>query len=218
MAMVFDDREDAGRKLAQRLRPYEGRQGLLVLALPRGGVPVACQVAEVLDAPMDVFLVRKLGVPGNEEFAMGAIASGGVRVINEQVVRQMGVSEQALAAVAAREQRELGRRESVYRGREPDPDLAAKTVILVDDGLATGATMRAAVAAVRVKGPERVVVAVPTGSVEACRLLAAYADEVVCLDSPVHFGGVGAWYRDFSQVGDQEVLALLHKARQRMAA
>lgn len=218
MAMVFENRIDAGRKLAQRLAGYAGRPDVLVLALPRGGVPVAYEVAEALGAPMDVFLVRKLGVPGNEEYAMGAIATGGVRVINEYVLRQMGVSEQSLAAVAAREQRELERRESLYRGAEPEPDVQGKTVILVDDGLATGATMRAAVLAVRVKSPGKVVVAVPTGSAEACQILEGHADEVICLDAPVHFGGVGAWYRDFSQTSDQEVMELLGRAKRRMAA
>lgn len=218
MAMVFEDRIDAGRKLAQRLAGYAGERDVLVLALPRGGVPVAYEVAEALDAPMDVFLVRKLGVPGHEEYAMGAIAMGGVRVINESVLRQMNVSEESLAAVAAREQRELERRESLYRGNEPEPDMQGRTIILVDDGLATGATMRAAVLAVKVKSPRKVVAAVPTGTAEACRVLAAHADEVVCMDTPVQFGGVGAWYRDFSQTNDQEVLELLGRAKRRMAA
>lgn len=218
MTMVFDDRTDAGRKLAARLDQYKDKRDVLVLGLPRGGVPVAYEVAEHLGAPLDVFLVRKLGVPGNEEFAMGAIATGGVRVINDYALRQMGVTTEALAAVAAREQRELERRESLYRGDEVEPDIAGKTVILVDDGLATGATMRAAVLAVKVKKPRKVVVAVPTGSAEACHILAAEADEVLCLDVPAHFGGVGAWYRDFSQTSDQEVLDLLRKARQSKAA
>ncbi|EGJ49390.1 phosphoribosyltransferase [Desulfocurvibacter africanus] len=218
MAMVFDDRTDAGRKLAERLGEYRNKQDVLVLGLPRGGVPVAYEVAEHLGAPLDVFLVRKLGAPGNEEFALGAIATGGVRVINNYALRQMGVSTEALAAVAAREQRELERRESLYRGDEAEPDIAGKVVILVDDGLATGATMRAAVLAVKVKKPQKVVVAVPTGSAEACHILNAEADEVLCLDVPTHFGGVGAWYRDFAQTSDEEVLDLLNRARQRMAA
>lgn len=218
MAMIFEDRVDAGRKLAERLAGYKGVRDTIVLALPRGGVPVAAEVAQALDAPLDIFLVRKLGVPGNEEYAMGAIATGGVRVINEYVVRQMGVSEQSLAAVAAREQRELERREALYRGGEPEMDIQGKTVILVDDGLATGATMRAAVLAVKAKAPRKVVVAVPTGAADACQVLATAADEVVCLDRPEHFGGVGAWYRDFTQTSDEEVLEYLSRAKRRMAA
>lgn len=218
MPMVFEDRRDAGRRLARELRGYASEPDLLVLALPRGGVPVAHEVAKALDAPLDVFLVRKLGVPGNEEFAMGAIATGGVRIINEYVVRQLGLSTETLASVAAREQRELERRESVYRGDAPEPDVAGKTIILVDDGLATGATMRVAVRALKAKGPRKVVAAVPTGSAEACDLLALEADELICLDSPVNFGGVGAWYRDFSQTSDAEVLDLLARSRRRKAA
>lgn len=205
----FTDRREAGRALAARLRQYAGRDDVLVLALPRGGVPVAYEVAEALGAPLDLFLVRKLGTPGHEELAMGAIASGGVRVLNDEVIRRYGVPPAAIDAVANAEQRELERREQAYRdGRTPLP-LANRTVILVDDGLATGSTMRAAVEAVRQSKPSRVVVAVPVGSAETCQEFSVVADEIICGRTPESFRAVGQWYRDFDQTSDDEVRQLL---------
>jgi len=207
--MRFRDRREAGRALASELRDYANRPDVLVLALPRGGVPVAFEVARALHAPLDVFLVRKLGLPGHEELAMGAIASGGVRVLNDDVVSALRLSPAEIDAVAAQEQRELERRERQYRDDRPPPDLRGRTVILVDDGLATGATMRAAVAALRRQGPARIVVAVPVGAAETCRDFGAEADEVVCARMPQPFYAVGLWYGDFSQTSDEEVRELL---------
>jgi putative phosphoribosyl transferase len=207
--MLFRDRTDAGRQLAARLTHYAGRDDVIVLALPRGGVPIGYEVAEALGAPLDVFLVRKLGTPGHEELAMGAIASGGVRVLNDQVVRMLRPSEDVIARVEAAERRELKRREYEYRGGRPPLDVRGKTVILVDDGLATGSTMRAAVAAVRKLGPARVVVAVPVGAAETCEEFEGEADEAVCAHEPDPFYAVGAWYDDFSQTTDEEVRDLL---------
>jgi predicted phosphoribosyltransferase len=209
---MFRDRSHAGRYLATKLRQYAGRPGVIVLGLPRGGVPVAYEVARALGAPLDVFLVRKLGVPGREELAMGAIASGGVRVVNEDVVRQLGIPDAVLDEAAAEEQQELDRRAAAYRDGRPAPDLRGKVVILVDDGLATGSTMRAAVAAVRQLGPAWVVVAVPVGAAETCSELRAEADEVVCAVTPEPFFAVGSWYEDFSQTTDEEVRELLARA------
>jgi putative phosphoribosyl transferase len=208
----FRDRSDAGRQLAARLGDLRGRSDVVVLALPRGGVPVGVEVARALGAPLEVFVVRKLGVPGHEELAMGAIASGGSRVLNEEVVGRLGISEAALDRVTAREAEEVGRRERLYRGERPPPDVARRTVVLVDDGLATGTTMRAAVAALRALGPERIVVAVPTGSPETCADLRESADDVVCLITPEPFLAVGFWYDDFGQMSDDEVRALLDTA------
>jgi putative phosphoribosyl transferase len=210
--MLFRDRSDAGRKLAARLTHYAGRDDVLVLALPRGGVPVGYEVAEALGAPLDVFLVRKLGTPGHEELAMGAIASGGIRVLNDQVVRMLRPSEEVIARVEATERRELERREREYRGGRPPLDVRGKTVILVDDGLATGSTMRAAVAAVRRLGPARVVVAVPVGAAETCEEFEGEADEAICAKEPDPFYAVGTWYDDFSQTTDEEVRDLLGRA------
>jgi predicted phosphoribosyltransferase len=210
--MYFRDRSEAGRKLAVRLSAYANRPDVMVLALPRGGVPVGLEVAQALHAPLDVFLVRKLGVPGQEELAMGAIASGGVRVLNGALVRALGVPKETIAAVVDRELRELERRERAYRDERPAPDVRGRTIILVDDGLATGSTMRAAVAALRKQGPARIVVAVPVGAVETCAGLQAKADEVVCVYTPDPFYAVGAWYRDFSQTTDEEVRDLLNRA------
>jgi len=210
--MIFRDRKDAGRQLAARLKAYADHPDVLVLALPRGGVPVAYEVAQELDAPLDVFLVRKLGVPGHEELAMGAIASGGVRVINDEVVRYLGIPEVVIDAVAANEQRELERRERAYRGDRPVPDVIGQTVILIDDGLATGATMRAAIASLRQAAAARVIAAVPVGAMSTCRKIGQEADELVCLHTPEPFYGVGQWYSDFSQTSDEEVLALLARA------
>jgi predicted phosphoribosyltransferase len=200
--------------LAARLGEYAGRSGVLVLALPRGGLPVAFEVARALRSPLGVFLVRKLGVPGHEELAMGAIATGGVCVVNEAVVRELGIGGEAFEEVAARERTELERRERAYLGDVPAPEARGRTVILVDDGLATGSTMRAAATALRRQGPERVVVAVPVASRETCEELRAEVDEVVCAETPEPFRGVGRWYEDFSQTTDEEVRELLAKARQ----
>jgi predicted phosphoribosyltransferase len=205
----FPDRYDAGRQLAVRLAPYAGRSDVLVLGLPRGGVPVAFEVSRALGAPLDVLLVRKLGVPGHEELAMGAIASGGPRVLNEEVVRDLRLSPEIIEAVAADEERELARRERLYRGDRPRPAVRDKTVILVDDGLATGSTMRAAVEALRRQGPARVVVAVPVAAPVVCRALGEVADETVCALTPEPFYAVGLWYEDFGPTSDLEVQELL---------
>jgi putative phosphoribosyl transferase len=212
VAARFRDRRDAGRQLAAYLRKYAGRSDVLVLALPRGGVPVAFEVAQALGAPLDVFLVRKLGLPGHEEFAIGAIASGGVRVLNHETLREYGVSREQVEAVIEAEERELERRERRYRGDRPFPDVAGRTVILIDDGLATGSTMRAAVAALRQEGPARVIVAVPTAPPETCEELATIVDDMVCLITPDPFYAVGLWYEDFSQTTDEEVRELLERA------
>ena len=205
----FSDRRDAGRALAQLLEEaLPARSELLVLALPRGGVPVAWEVARALQAPLDVLVVRKLGFPGQEEYAMGAIASGGVRVTNDGA-DDWPVDQHTLEAVTAREQAELERRERLYRGERPFPALAGRTVVLVDDGLATGATMRAAVGAVRRHAPARIVVAVPVGARESVAALRAEADEVFCVRQPEHFRAVGLWYQDFDQTSDEEVRRLL---------
>ncbi len=206
---AFIDRRNAGRVLATRLATYAGRTDVVVLALPRGGVPVAYEVASALGVPMDVFLVRKLGTPGHRELAMGAIASGGVRVLNEDVVRWYGVSESAIERIAHEEQEELDRRERAYRGDRPAPDLTNRIVILIDDGLATGSTMRAAAQAVRARRPARVVIAVPVGAPQTCAELAAVADEVICARMPEPFSAVGQWYLNFDQTSDDEVRELL---------
>jgi predicted phosphoribosyltransferase len=210
--MIFADRREAGRFLASKLTEYANRPDVLVLALPRGGVPVAYEVARALHAPLDVFLVRKLGVPGREEFAMGAIASGGVLVLNEDLVRGLGIPDDVLQGVIAAEREELERRERIYRGDRPPPDVRGRTVILVDDGLATGSTMRAAVAALRQRGPARLVVAVPVGAPETCAEFQQEADEVICARTPEPFYAVGLWYGDFSQTTDEEVHDLLERA------
>jgi len=212
--MIFRDRRDAGRQLAARLRRYADRSDALVLALPRGGVPVAYEVAKELNAPLDVFLVRKLGVPGYEELAMGAIASGGVRVLNEDIVNYLRISDEVIDAVAAREQRELERRARAYRGDRPPPDVKDRVVILIDDGLATGSTMRAAASSLRLQEPGRIVVAVPVSSRETCDEFRGEVDEIVCAVTPEHFQGVGLWYEDFSQTSDEEVRELLKQATQ----
>jgi putative phosphoribosyl transferase len=208
----FRDRVDGGRRLAAQLTPYAGRPDVLVLALPRGGVPVGFEVAKALQAPLDVFLVRKLGVPGHEELAMGALASGGVRVLNDDVVSALGISEETIAAVAAEEQRELERRERLYRKGRPPPDVRGRTAILVDDGLATGSTMRAAVRALRARQPARIVVAVPTASPATRDELAREVDEVVCTITPEPFYAVGVWYERFGQTSDEEIVELLERA------
>jgi len=208
----FRDRREAGRVLASLLKTYAGRDDVVVLALPRGGVPVAYEVAAALGAPLDVFLVRKLGTPGHRELAMGAIASGGVRVLNADVVRWYGISESAIESVARDEAAELERREHAYRDGRPAPDLTNRIVILVDDGLATGSTMRAGAQAVRLHRPSRVVVAVPVGARQTCSEIAAVADEVICARMPEPFTAVGQWYLNFDQTDDDEVRALLQKS------
>lgn len=208
----FRDRTDAGRQLAHRLAEYGSRSDVLVLALPRGGVPVAAEVARHLGAPLDLFLVRKLGVPGHPELAMGALAEGGVRVISESVVRDLGIPASAIEQVAVRERLELERRDRQYRGARKPPTVRDRVVIVIDDGLATGATMEAAVLALRQLEPSRIVAAAPVGAPETCERLQHAADEVVCLQRPPSFSAVGMWYDDFSQTTDEEVRDLLSAA------
>jgi predicted phosphoribosyltransferase len=205
----FLNRVEAGRRLAESLSAYRGRDDAIVLGLPRGGVPVAFEVAQKLELPLDVFVVRKLGVPGYEELAIGAIASGNVIVLNDDVMRSLPNSEAILQTVMAQEKIELARRETRYRQDRPARDLQGRVVLLVDDGLATGATMRAAAAALRKKGVAKIVVAVPVGAPETCEELASEADEVICVSRPAYFQGVGQFYEDFSQTSDEEVRELL---------
>ena len=211
----FIDRYQAGRRLGEALRHHPVEGPVIVLGLPRGGVPVAARVAEELGAPLDVFLVRKLGVPGHEELALGAIASGGARVLNHDVIDQFRISPETIAKVVAAEERELHRRESAYRGKRPFPALDGKTVILVDDGAATGASMRVAVLAVRQLCPRAIIAAIPVASPEAALLLARVADRCTCIMEPDPFYGVGMWYGDFSEVSDAEVRLLLADAHRR---
>ena len=211
MDAPFRDRREAGRFLARKLGHLAGRD-VVVLALPRGGVPVAYEIAKALEAPLDVFTVRKLGVPIYEELAMGAIASGGIRVLNEDVIRELGITQPMIDAVMAEEERELQRREAEYR-RERDPlEVAGRLAILVDDGLATGASMRAAVSALRQKGAAPIVIAVPVGAAGMCAQLRNEADAIVCGKRPEELGAVGRWYEDFQQTTDQEVCELLSQA------
>jgi predicted phosphoribosyltransferase len=205
----YADRRDAGRVLAHRLRDYAGRDDVVILGLPRGGIPVAYEVAQALQAPLDVFVVRKLGFPGHAEYAMGAIASGGVRVLNDDAIRQLHVPVSVVDAVARTEQAELERRERAYRGSRPAIPVSGRVVILVDDGLATGSTMRAAVLAVRRQFPSQIVVAVPVGAQDTCRTMNEVADEVVCARMPEPFTAVGLWYEDFDQTTDDDVRRLL---------
>ncbi len=210
----FADRAEAGRALAEALENYRDRADVIVLALPRGGVPVAYFIAEHLRVPLDVFLVRKLGFPGHEEFAIGAIASGGVRVLNPAALQMGNVSQDDIDEIAAREELELARREEEYRGDRPHPRLAGKVIILVDDGLATGSTMRAAVSALRQQNPAKIIVAVPVASADACELLSREADEVLCASIPEPFHAVGLWYDDFALTSDEDVKELLQRAEQ----
>jgi predicted phosphoribosyltransferase len=212
MLSRFDDRREAGRRLAERLGAYASRPDVRVLALPRGGVPVAYEVAQALGAPLDVFVVRKLGIPGHQELAMGAIASGGVRVLNDPLVQALHVPEHVIDTVTRSEATELARRERLYRRDRPPLDVAGRVVILVDDGLATGATMHAAIAALRQLRPARIVVAVPAASPDVCEALRWEVDDVVCVFTPEPFHAVGLWYRDFSQTTDEEVRDLLARA------
>ena len=212
MEASFRNRRDAGRILASYLAQYADRPDVVILALPRGGVPVGFELAQALRAPLDVIVVRKLGVPGHEELAMGAIASGGVRILNGDVIQMLGIRPETIEGVAEQEQQELARREGAYRGHRGPAAVKGRTVILVDDGLATGSTMRAAVAALRTMHPARIVIAVPTAASETCRELKAEADDVVCAMTPVPFFGVGQWYDDFSQTTDEEVHRLLQDA------
>jgi putative phosphoribosyl transferase len=213
--MKFRDRTEAGQQLAQALWHYAERSDVLVLALPRGGVPVAFEVAQELNAPLDVLVVRKLGVPGQEEMAMGAIAASGVRFLNEEIVNRLQISQANIEQVAAAEQQELERREALYRAGRPAFDLRNRTVIIVDDGLATGATMKAAVMALRQHHPAHLVVAVPVASAETCQELTQTVDDVVCVKTPELFRAVGLWYEQFPQTTDQEVQDLLQAARDR---
>jgi putative phosphoribosyl transferase len=212
MDVPFENRAEAGEKLATKLSRYANRPDVVVLALPRGGVPVAYQVARALRAPLDVFIVRKLGVPGCEELAMGAIATGGVRVMNEDVTRHFDFPQIVIDSIAQREAAEMRRRERLYRGNRPAPNVRGRTVILVDDGLATGSTMRAAAVALRQMRPAKVIVAVPVAAPETCAEFRSEVDEVVCAATPDPFMAVGAWYGDFSQTSDQEVRELLERA------
>jgi predicted phosphoribosyltransferase len=210
--MYFHDRFEAGQALSEKLLKYRGRPDVMVLALPRGGVPVAFDVAKALEAPLDVFLVRKLGVPGHEELAMGAVADGNVVVQNDDVVTSLGIPDELIESVARRERRELQRQRELYRDGEPPPQVKEKIVILVDDGLATGSTMRAAIAALKKQEPKRLIVAVPVGAAETCAELRKEADEVLCAMIPRQFVAVGAWYEDFSPTSDATVRALLEEA------
>jgi predicted phosphoribosyltransferase len=209
---LFRDRHDAGRRLAAALTDYVSRPNLLILALPRGGVPVGYEVAQALHAPLDVMLVRKLGVPGQEELAMGAIASGSIRIVEEAVIAAFRIPEAALANVAAREAMELDRQERTFREDRPRARIAGKTIILVDDGLATGSTMRAAAAALRSQRPDHLAIAVPVAPTETCEDLRLEVDSIVCLLTPFPFVSVGSWYQDFSQVEDSQVRELLQAA------
>ncbi len=211
LPLPIPDRRTAGRALAEALKDYAGRSDVIVLALPRGGMPVAAEIARALEAPLDLMLVRKLGVPGYPELAMGAIASGGVRVMNDDVVRGMGISQEAIERVAEEERHELERRARAYRGDRPWPDLKGRCVILVDDGLATGATMHAAIDAVRAQHPDCIVVAVPVAPPDTIQALRPLVDEVVCPHTPEPFQAIGLWYRDFSQTPDEEVIALMEE-------
>ncbi|HKN69180.1 MAG TPA: phosphoribosyltransferase [Gemmatimonadaceae bacterium] len=217
MAERFQNRSDAGRRLAARLASYAGQDEVLVLGLPRGGVPVAFEIAMALDVPLDVFIVRKLGLPGHEEFGIGAIASGDVRVVDEAVLRTYDVDPETLERITARERLELERRERLYRDDRPFPTIEDRVVILVDDGLATGSTMRAAIAALRRRRPSKIVVAVPVGARETCAAMARLVEEVVCLEAPDPFYAVGLWYDDFEQTEDAEVHELLERAAVRSA-
>jgi predicted phosphoribosyltransferase len=214
ISLPFQDRFAGGRALAALLSRYAGRNDVLILALPRGGVPVAYEIARALQAPLDVLLVRKLGVPGHEELAMGALASGGTRVLHDSVIYELNIPDEVIERVSAREQQELERREQLFRAGRPPLDVSGRVVILVDDGLATGSTMRAGAQALRQMKPEKLVIAVPVGAEETCASLASAADEVVCVATPHPFHAVGLWYEEFPQNTDDEVCALLARAQE----
>ena len=208
---LFKNRQDSGAKLARKLDKYRGNSDTFVLGLPRGGVPVAQKVADSLDAPLDVYIVRKLGVPGQEELALGAIAGGGERVLNEKIVQQLDISEETINNIAERERQELERRKKLYQSGAHKASYAGKIAILVDDGLATGASMRAAIQALETHNPQKIIVAVPVAPPETCDDISQIVDEMVCLETPPDFSGVGAWYRDFSQTTDEEVREILQE-------
>jgi putative phosphoribosyl transferase len=212
MRRGFRNRKQAGSLLAEQLAAYANRPEVIVLALPRGGVPVALEVAKALHAPLDVVIVRKLGVPGQEELAMGAIATGGMQLLNNLVVRSLGISQKEIESAAAKERPELERRERLYRGDRPAPAIGGRTIILVDDGIATGTTMKVAIAALKQQQPSKIVVAIPVAPRSTCEEMRGEVDEVVCLLSPEDFMAIGAWYADFTQVPDQEVCDLLEQA------
>lgn len=211
MNTPFTDRTDAGNRLAEALDQYQDRDKLLILALPRGGVPVAAKVAQHLNAEIDLMVVRKLGTPGHEELAMGAIASGGKRILNDEIIRMSNVSDSALEEVTEREQKELERREKTYRGDRPWPDVSDYTVIIVDDGVATGATMKAAADALRSYKPKELIIAIPVAPPDTVEELRSKADDIICLETPHAFGGIGRWYKDFGQTSDDEVRDLLNQ-------
>ena len=215
MLTQFRDRKEAGKLLAAQLAAYANQQDVIVLALPRGGVPVGFEIAQALHVPLDVIVVRKLGVPGQEELAMGAIATGGIRILNKDVVQFLNIPDEVIDHVTAHELQELERREHRYRGEHPAYDISGRKVILVDDGIATGATMHAAVAAIKQRHPSRIIIAVPTAAHSTCDEFAAEVDEVICVIRPEPFIAVGYWYRQFSQTSDEEVRSLLEQANQR---
>jgi putative phosphoribosyl transferase len=209
---IFQDRVEAGRKLAEQLQKYANREDVIVLGIPRGGVPVAFEVAKALKAPLDIFVSRKLGTPGQEELAFGAVASGGVRVLDQEIVESVGISDQQMEQITEKVRMEVERREKLYRGDRPALKLEAKTVILVDDGIATGSSMRAAIAALRLLKPARIVVAVPVAPLSTCKHLKQEADELICVRTPEFFFAIGEFYSDFSQLEDQEVTEILKQA------
>jgi predicted phosphoribosyltransferase len=210
---IYENRLQAGRYLATLLEQYANNPDVIVLALPRGGVPVGFEVAKALNVPLDVFIVRKLGVPGHEELAMGAIATGGIIVLNNEVINMLHIPRRIIDAVAAREEQELQRRDHLYRDDRPLPDVKGKIIILVDDGLATGSTMRAAIEALKQEHPARIVVATPVGAPQTCEELGQLVSQVICAQTPEPFYGVGYWYQNFEQTSDQEVHDLLAQAR-----
>jgi putative phosphoribosyl transferase len=210
---LFKNRREAGKLLAEKLIHYKNKSDILVLALPRGGVPVAFEVAKSLNAEMDIFIVRKLGIPGHEELAMGAIATGGIRILNEDVVRVINIPLSAIELVTHQELLEIKRREEQYRGNTPEPMVSAKTVIIIDDGLATGSSMKAAISALKRQGPASITVAVPVAEAGVCNNFKQIVDDVICVKTPVNFRAVGMWYEDFTQTSDQEVIDLLKEAK-----
>ena len=209
----FIDRRDAGRALTKELKDYANQQDVIILALPRGGVPVAYEIASALSLPLDVFIVRKLGVPGHEELALGAVASGGTVVFNQALLSQLNIPQSAIEQVLQSEQQELARREIVYRGHKPFPSLTHKTIILVDDGIATGSTMRAAITALNQQKPARIIIAVPVAARSTYEEMRSLVDKIICPLQPIHFHAVGLWYEDFSQTSDDEVIEILNKTR-----